>query len=270
LIAKAEIHVGVVMKVMRQLGRLAAGTAVAAIAAFAGVGFAQADGMPGKRVVYEKPWNWSGLYFGAQAGWAWADVDSQITVSPLAGNDGVGFDSVRTDAPIAGGQIGIQHQFGQFVLGVEASGVFTYNDDFSNVVCPNPAITCGKRLDDILSVGPRLGWAMGKWMPYVTGGYANASVSHKSFITGANTGVFLGRERFEGWYLGAGVDMALAHGWTVGLEYRHYEFEDQTMLTFIPAGLLTGDIRSIDTTVDTIALRVSWKLGWADRSSPLK
>jgi hypothetical protein len=39
------------MNVIRRLNRLAAGTAVAAIAAVAGAGLAQADGMPGKRVV---------------------------------------------------------------------------------------------------------------------------------------------------------------------------------------------------------------------------
>ena len=228
------------------------------IATSAGV---NADGAPRAAPVQQAPTSWSGFYFGAQAGWGWADVDSRITVSPLAGNDGVGIDSVQHDAPIVGGQIGIQHQFGQIVLGLEGSLISAYQDSFANVACPNPAITCGKRFDDILSVGPRLGFAMGKWMPYVTGGYANASISHKSFITGANTGVFFGRERFEGWYVGAGVDMALAHGWTVGLEYRHYDFEDQTMLTFTPAGLLTGDVRTIDTTMDTIALRVSWKLG---------
>ena len=249
---------GVSMTVVR---KLAAGLAVLATAVVAGLGTAQADGAARKAAPVVAPTNWSGLYFGAQAGWGWADVDSQITVSPLLGNDGVGFDSVRHDAPIAGGQIGIQHQFGHVVLGVEASLVSAYQDAFANTVCPNPAITCGKRFDDILSVGPRLGWAMGKWMPYLTGGYANASISHKSFITGANTGVFFGRERFEGWYVGAGVDMALAHGWTVGLEYRHYDFEDQTMLTFTPAGLLTGDVRNIDTTMDSIAVRVSWKLG---------
>ena len=35
------------------------------------------------------------------------------------------------------------------------------------------------RFDDVLTIGPRLGWAMGKWMPYLTGGYANAAFSHK-------------------------------------------------------------------------------------------
>jgi hypothetical protein len=33
---------------------------------------------------------------------------------------------------------------------------------------------------------------------------------------------------------------------------------------------LTGDVRTIDTTMDTISLRVSWKLGRPDHVSPLK
>ena len=256
------------MKVMHQLSKLAAGTAFVALAALSGAGVAQADGMPGKRVAYEKPWDWGGLYFGVQAGWAWADVDSQFVTAgglPLGASD-----SVSLDAPIAGGQIGIQHQFGQFVLGVEASGVFSYNDDYSNVSCPNPARTCGKKLDNILSVGPRLGLAMGKWMPYITGGYASAHIAHKSFDNGANTNQLFFGHRFDGWYLGGGVDMALAHGWTIGLEYRHYDFGADIVQTFSPAGIGSGEFRNVDTTADTIALRVSWKLGRPDRVSPLK
>ena len=68
------------MKVMRQLNRLAAGTAVAAIAAVAGAGLAQADGMPGKRVAYEKPWDWGGLYFGVHSGYQWSSVNVENPV----------------------------------------------------------------------------------------------------------------------------------------------------------------------------------------------
>ena len=70
------------MKVMRQLNRLAAGTAFVALAALTGASVAQADGAPSKgRVVYEKPSNWSGLYFGAQAGWSWTDVGSEFVTA---------------------------------------------------------------------------------------------------------------------------------------------------------------------------------------------
>src|ERR1700674_878834 len=99
------------MKVMRQLNRLAAGSAVLAVAAVASVGIAQADGMPGRaRVAYETPWNWSGFYFGVHSGFAWTDFDAAFVGIPNFG--------VSHDAPVVGGQIGIQHQWGNIVLGV--------------------------------------------------------------------------------------------------------------------------------------------------------
>ena len=259
------------MKVMRQLSKLAAGAGVVAFAGFAGVGLAQADGMPGKgRGVYEAPPTWSGVYFGAHSGWAWADIGSTITASPGAGADGVGSDSVRHDAQMVGVQIGAQHQWGNIVLGVDATLSSAFQDSYANVTCPNPAITCGKRFDDLLTIGPRLGWAMGKWMPYLTGGYATASISHESYITGSVTGVFQGRDRFDGWYIGAGVEMAIAHGWTMGVEYRHYEFEEQTFLTNFVGGGLTGDVRTVDPSMDAVTLRASWKFGRSERVGPLK
>jgi outer membrane immunogenic protein len=255
------------MKVMNQLCTLAAGTAAIALVALTAVSPAQADGMAGKRVVYERPANWSGFYFGLHSGWAWADINSAFVNA--AGVPTGASDSVEHDAQVVGGQIGIQHQFGNFVLGVEASLTSSFRDGFANVTCPNVTRTCGKRFDDVFSVGPRLGWAMGKWMPYVTGGYANTAISHESFDTGPGTNVLLGRERFDGWYIGGGVDMALAHGWTVGLDYRHYEFEDELFLTHTPAGVLSADRRNVDPSLDIVTLRVSWKLGRPE-PKPLK
>ncbi len=85
--------------------------------------------------------------------------------------------------------------------------------------------------------------------------------AHKSFDTGAQTNVLLFGHRLDGWYIGAGVDMALAQGWTVGLEYRHYDFGGDTVQTFLPTGVGSGEFRNIESTLDTVALRVSWKLG---------
>ena len=69
--------------------------------------------------------NWSGLYFGGHGGWAWSDATWQFTNSPyvttggaVPANTPVGFD---LDGFIGGGQIGLQHQFGNWVLGAELS-----------------------------------------------------------------------------------------------------------------------------------------------------
>jgi opacity protein-like surface antigen len=127
---------------------------------------------------------------------------------------------------VVGGQIGIQHQFGLFVLGLEGTLTTAYRDDHASTDCPNAAFTCAARFDDVITVGPRLGWAMGRWMPYITGGYANAGFSEKISIKASSSNPYQDSQRHSGWYIGAGVDMALSHGWTVGLEYRHYDFDD--------------------------------------------
>ena len=78
------------------------------------------------------------------------------------------------------------------------------------------------------------------------------------------------RARVDGWFIGGGVDMALSHGWTVGLDYRHYDFGDNTVVAFNPAGVALEAARFSDATADVVTLRVSWKLGRPDRVSPLK
>src|SRR5207342_3629603 len=106
----------------------------------------------------------------------------------------------------------------------------------------------------------RLGYAMGRWMPYITGGYANAANHVIARANGTQVQVEEARARLNGWYIGAGVDMALAQGWTVGLEYRHYDFDDKTAPAFTNAGVFVEPLR-FDSTTDTFTVRVSWKLG---------
>jgi outer membrane immunogenic protein len=258
------------MKVMRQLNKFAAGSAAVAVAAFASVGIAQADGMPSKgRVVYEKPSNWSGFYFGAHSGWQFSDMDASVA--------GVSAFSVSHDSPVVGGQIGIQHQFGNFVLGVEGTLSVAFQDDFASTDCPNPLFTCAARFNDVLTIGPRLGWAMGKWMPYITGGYASAGFEQKISLKANSANPYGDSERHSGWYIGGGVDMAVSHGWTIGLEYRHYDFDDATyQVSRTIAGNnqvgvidLSQPANRADVTADIITLRASWKFGRPE-AAPLK
>src|SRR5215510_5409953 len=149
------------MKV-NQVKKLAIGSAVVVGTALASVGLAQADGYARReRVVYEQPWNWSGFYFGVHSGYAWSDIDG-TWLAPGSGNF-----SVTHDAPIVGGHIGIQHQFGQLVVGVEGSYDFTFRNSPGVSRCTDTNLATGAlstwdcvgRLNDIISVGPRIGWA---------------------------------------------------------------------------------------------------------------
>jgi opacity protein-like surface antigen len=256
------------MKVMRKVSSLAAG---AAIVAFAGVGLAQADGGPGGRVAYQKPWDWGGLYFGVHSGYQWSSVNVENPFFP----PGFSFDH---DSFVVGGHIGVQHQFGQIVLGVEGNLTTTFQNNPGVQTCfaPGPQLTpgglgnCSARLDDILTVGPRLGFAAGKWMPYVTGGYANGAYHFIGRTIGTQIQNEEARARVGGWFVGGGVEMALSHGWTIGLDYRHYDFDDKIRPAFTPAGTFLEPARFYDGTADVFTARVSWKLGRPEAVVPLK
>jgi opacity protein-like surface antigen len=219
-------------------------------------------------VVQQAPTSWSGFYFGAHSGWQWSEFNAGFT------SVNTGFD-VSHDSPVVGGQIGIQHQFGNFVLGVEGTLTVAYQDDYSSSNCPNTLFTCAARFDDVLTIGPRLGWAMGKWMPYITGGYANAAFSEKISRNTASANPWEDRQRHSGWFIGGGVDMAVSAGWVIGLEYRHYEFDDAV---YSPTRTLAGNnqvgvidlcpapcVNTADAGSDVITLRASWKF---DRPRP--
>jgi opacity protein-like surface antigen len=277
---------GAVMKVFSRVTSAVVASAAVAAASFAGAGVAQADGSDrGGRVVQERPANWSGLYFGLHSGWVWSETDAFFPggnpLLTIVGVAGQGF-SAGHDAPIVGGQVGLQHQFGHLVVGVEGSFSSAYqNKAGGDDVCPKQTIAlfnCLARFDDVLTVGGRLGWSMGKFLPYVTGGYASARftelATNKSLAPVGFTIVQWSHDRAQGWYVGGGVDWALAHGWTMGIEYRHYDFESQLGLgTAIiggqAGGALPNDNAVFNHTADTITMRVSWKLGRPE-PAPLK
>jgi outer membrane immunogenic protein len=142
---------------------------------------------------------------------------------------------VNIDPCILGVQVGYQHQFGKLVLGVEANAIAMLEPD-GTVDCPNAARFCKKEITDMWSVGPRIGLAMGSHMPYLTGGYARASVDHVSGDKPSGANGLFGRARLDGWYLGGGVDWAVKDGVIIGIEYRHYELDGDRFQTFSAAG----------------------------------
>jgi opacity protein-like surface antigen len=254
---------------MKVVCKLAAGLAFAVTAVVASVGIAQADGAAARAApTVAAPTSWSGLYFGVNSGWQWSSTDVGFPTS------GTSF-SVDHDSAVVGGQIGLQHQFGLFVLGIEAGLTTAYLNNAGASPCPFSPVTqtCSSRFDDVLTVGPRIGYAMGTWMPYITGGYANGAFHGWNRTNGTQLSVEEARARLSGWYIGAGLEMAMSHGWVVGLEYRHYDFEDNNAVGFGTALANNGQfVQSwrFDTTSDTFTVRASWKLGRPEPARPLK
>ena len=206
-------------------------------------------------------YDWSGIYFGVHAGYAWSTFDAAFVGIPNF--------KVSPDVAIYGGQMGIQRQFGNFVLGIEGSRSTAVRHSYASTDCPPPnnlAFTCAAQFNDVLTVGPRLGWAMGEWMPYLTGGYASATFPERISIKAAPANPFGDRHRHNGSYIGGGVDKALWHGWIVGLDYRHYVLDNAhyVPVRFTAIGFpdpLIGAENTAKVSLDTIMLRLSLKLG---------
>jgi opacity protein-like surface antigen len=203
--------------------------------------------------------NWSGLYIGASAGWIGSDVGWTYH-DPAGGVVDRPLHSASTDAALAGVHLGLQHQFNQFVIGVEGGLSGTgFSDDWGTRACFNPAVNCNSRLDGLLfTAGGRLGWApSNRWLLFVSGGVASVAVETREVV--ASTGLanqFGTRDRHLGWYIGGGVEYAITSNWNVGVEYLHFDFEDVNHLSSV-----NFEHRRIGVEADAVRARLSFKLG---------
>ena len=69
---------------MYNLSKLAAGSVIVATAAIGSAGVALADGYePKGRVVYERPSDWSGVYFGVSSGYQWSSIETRNPLTEL-------------------------------------------------------------------------------------------------------------------------------------------------------------------------------------------
>jgi outer membrane immunogenic protein len=206
--------------------------------------------------------DWSGFYIGGEVGGAWTRTDGSFVFPPPA----TWRNSSSTG--IGGGFVGYQYQFSnKIVFGVEANVLAPFDQNQGSSPC-NPLASCGaglvqhNSLDQALwSVGPRLGWAAGQWMPYATGGYA-ATRRQEAFLTAAGAVVESSSNNLSGWYVGGGVDWMLSPTWILGVEYRHYDFGTQRSVPVGPTGVaVVADTIDQSTRLDTVTARISYKFG---------
>jgi outer membrane immunogenic protein len=167
-----------------------------AAAALAMLGAAQAADLPSTQEPAFTPppeasplFNWTGLYGGVNVGYSFGDT----TPNTLGLPNPNGF--------FGGAQIGYNYQFNQFVAGLEA--------DWQIGSIKEGTV----EIDNFGTVRGRFGYAIDRFMPYVTGGYAFANTS----ILG-NDGMH------NGWVLGGGVEYAWTDHFTTKLEGLYTDY----------------------------------------------
>jgi outer membrane immunogenic protein len=145
--------------------------------------------------------DWSGFYVGVHGGYGWGDAS--ITYPGFAST---GFNA---NGWLVGGLVGVNYQVGQTVFGLEADINKTdMNGGGACVVGP-----CDVSNSWLSTGRVRLGYAVDRFMPYVTGGVAYGEVK-------ANVpGVGGASDRRVGWTAGVGAEYAFTPNLSWKTEY---------------------------------------------------
>jgi outer membrane immunogenic protein len=223
---------------------------------------------------------WSGFYFGAHLGGAWADRDSRVdflavncsacSLGETRSASFAGPDS--SEGLFAGGlQAGYNWQSGNIVFGVEADGTLLSDSETENYSIGSAAlISAGlaaitdppdgfvgqfkSEVDWMATARARIGFTTGPVLLYATGGLAAADVG----ITGSYLSLVASPARIVpvavddsdvrfGWTIGAGVEAAITSNLSAKVEYLYADFGDTTR----QLGLYINDPAAVQQFVST-------------------
>jgi outer membrane immunogenic protein len=213
---------------------------------FCGLAYAGPEAFSGKdmkQVVPEPSCEitWTGFYIGAHAGYGFSDSDTEVFPLPnetlflARGN-------VLEPAPegvFGGVQVGYNHQFGAFVVGVEAdlsAGDLDGSDDepligTNGLVFPGGFIEAHQDTNWFGSFRGRLGFVpQCRLLLYATGGLAIGDIDYSANLSRLSQYPVSFSDTKIGWTAGAGAEIAITKRWSLKTEFLYYGFGDETII----------------------------------------
>ena len=153
--------------------------------------------VPYKAAPAAAPFNWSGFYVGLNGGYGWATSNWSGGLADFSAN-----------GALVGGTVGYNLQMSDFVIGFEGDIDATWLKGSAATAC------CESKNDWFATARGRLGYAMDRFMPFLTAGAAFGDLK----MTSA-----LGSESVTrtGWTAGGGVEYAFMGAWSAKLEYLY-------------------------------------------------
>jgi outer membrane immunogenic protein len=220
---------------------------------------------PAPPPVYVQPvFSWSGFYLGGNIGGAWAQRNWTDSVLGLNFNNGT-----SNGVFIGGGQVGVNAQFGSFVIGAEwdfdwsgnnnnntGNGLFvpalgTLQVTSNNTWISTVAARFGVAFDRVLLYGK----AGGGWVG--NNGFTITNVTTGASITGSNSNTS------SGWLLGAGLEWAFLPSWTVKFEYDYLGLSNRSFVVPVGAPFLAGDtFTSNNRNVQMVKVGFNYLFNW--------
>ncbi len=217
----------------------------------AGAGAARGADLPSttQAPVYEPPppeFSWTGFYLGVHAGYGIDHFAFPFNILVPGGNFFRGTNGITATGPIGGLQVGFNYElpFFHIVAGVEidnsVSGITGQTTINATLPSGAPATAIvGSNFKDFGTARLRLGYAWGRFLPYLTAGFTYGtietfySVSAPGFFnTGSSTATRSGVIPHVG-AIGIGAEYAIAPHFTVKVEYL-YDFINARPVVFNP------------------------------------
>jgi outer membrane immunogenic protein len=218
----------------------------------AGAGAARASDLPSttQAPVFEPPppeFSWTGFYLGVHAGGGVDHFGFPFNILVPGGGFVEGTNGMTAAGPIGGLQVGFNYElpFFHIVAGVEldnsASGIRGQTTVNATLLSGAPATaTFGSKFEDFGTARIRFGYARGRFMPYLTGGFTYGTIetlysvaTPGFFNAGSTTGTRSGVFPHVG-AVGGGIEYAIAPNFTVKVEYL-YDFINARPVVFNPA-----------------------------------
>jgi len=188
---------------------------------------------------------WTGWYIGINGGGVWGNTKPSVTdigpdgffatanVPAVVAN---GSQNFHNSGGLIGAQIGYLYQTGPVILGLEVGadwmGLKGSTSNGPTVYPVTPPSTFSWNLegksDFLATFLGRVGYNMGAWYPYVTGGLAVANFKYNAtytdtFYPSVST-VSLSQTK-AGYALGGGVEWRVAPHWLLRGEYLYMSFD---------------------------------------------
>ncbi len=157
-------------------------------------------GVPRSVISY---YNWSGLYVGATVGYGTGTSAWDVA--------GVSVADISPKGMLYGVTVGYNWQAGSFVYGLE--GDYNFSSVKGSSTCLG-ALTCEASNPWFATFRGRFGYAMDRFMPYLTAGgaYGKVDLNIPAIPDSASSSQF-------GYALGGGMEYAFLGNWTGKIEY---------------------------------------------------
>lgn len=163
----------------------------------------------------------SGFYVGGHVGYLFGNANATFA-DPVPGATAGG--TTPYGAFFGGLQGGYEHYFpSRLMLGLELDMSFASAQDLAQVASyrATATATANQQLEYLASLRGRVGYALDRWTPFVTGGIAWASLRDDRIdLTTGNDAATPGNVRV-GYVVGAGLDYRLDSQWSARAEYLY-------------------------------------------------